>query len=175
MPLVSDKVERTCPYCGSVVTAEDFFCRVCHKRFELRGAESDPTKLEKLPQGSVLSLRSPVVSVLLSGALMGLGQFYNGDTLKGIVFNAAYLPVVFGFGAFPYHVPVLAGIWILSLIDTAVSSWRINHLEKEYAGPSLLFWAGLAVLIGLVVWYMASGNALFFIRKLVPVVYFWPG
>ena len=172
MPLVSDKVERTCPHCGSVVTAEDLFCRACHTRFELRGAETDPTRMQNVPQGSVLNLRSPALSVLFSGALMGLGQFYNGDLVKGIIFNAAYLPVVFGFGVFPFHVPALAGIWILSLIDAGVTSWRINHLEKEYAGPNLLFWAGLALLIGLVAWYVVSGDALVFLRKLVPAAYF---
>lgn len=172
MPKGSDTVERTCPYCGSVVTSEDFFCRACHKRFELQGAETDLTKQIRLPEGSVLALRNPVVAALLSFIGMGLGQFYNGDTLKGILLNAVYLPVVLGYFEAPYVPAILLVVWAASLVEAPVTSWRINHLAADYSGPSLLFWAELAVLLGLFAWYLFSGDALAWVHRFCPALWF---
>jgi TM2 domain-containing membrane protein YozV len=175
MPHGSDTVERTCPHCGSIVTSEDFFCRACHKRFELRGAETDPTRTAGIPEGSALSLRNPVISATLSFLCIGLGQFYNGDTLKGLVVAIVCLPVVLGYVTFPYATLVLTGIWILSLVEAPVSSWRINHLVKEYTGPSPLFYLVFAIVAGLFLWYMVSGDAVVWIRKISPAAYLLSG
>ncbi len=172
MPISSEPVERTCPHCGSVTTSEDFFCRACHKKFELRGAETDPTKLAALPEGSVLSLRSPLLAAALSFIGMGLGQFYNGDTIKGLLFNALYLPAVLGYFGSPYLSWVLIGAWLVSLADAPITSWRINHLATEFSGASLLFWVELTVLALLFVWYLVSGDAFVFVKKLYPAVQF---
>lgn len=172
MPSGPDPVERVCPYCGSIVTSEDFFCRACHRRFELRGAETDPTKLAAVPEGSVLSLRNPLLSAFLACAGPGLGQFYNGDTLKGLVVNAIYLPVVFGYLQLPVAYWLVIVTWGISLLDAPVTSWRINHLATDFSGPSLLFWAGLAILTGLLAWYLVSGEALVWLTKFSPVLHF---
>lgn len=175
MPPDGERVGRTCPYCGSVVTSEDFFCRACHKRFELMGAETDPTKTIGLREGSVLDLKSPVLSGFLSCAGMGMGQFYNGDTVKGLLFNAVYLPLVLGYLAIPYTHWLLAGIWAVSLVDAPVAAWRINHLATDFSGTSLLFYVELLILSGLLVWFLFSGDAFVWVKKLFPAVYFWMG
>ncbi|OPY37149.1 MAG: hypothetical protein A4E35_01613 [Methanoregula sp. PtaU1.Bin051] len=172
MPVNSEPVERTCPYCGSVTTSEDFFCRACHKRFELRGAETDPTKMATLPEGSVLDLRNPFLAGVFSFIGMGLGQFYNGDTVKGLLLNAIYLPAVLGYIGFPYLSWILIGAWVVSIADAPISSWRINHLATDFKGPSLLFWVELAILILLFGWYLVSGEAFAFIQKMYPAVQF---
>ncbi len=173
MPPAGDRVERTCPYCGSVITAEDFFCRACHKRFELQGAETDLTKEISLPEGSVLALRSPVIAAVLSFIGVGLGQFYNGDTLKGLLLNAMYLPVVFGFLGFPHIATILMVVWIASIAEASVTSWRINHLATEFSGPSILFWIELLIIAGLFAWYFFSGDAFVWVKKLYPAVWFF--
>lgn len=173
MPTGGDKVGRTCPYCGSVITAEDFFCRACHKRFELQGGETDLTKLATLPEGSVLRLRSSPVAALLSFIGMGWGQFYNGQTMKGLLFNAVYLPFVFGYLPFPSAATVMLAVWILSVIEAPVTSWRINRLATDYTGPSPLMWVEFAALAGLFAWYLFSGDAFFWVRKLYPFVQFF--
>lgn len=167
-----DKIERTCPYCGSIVTAEDFFCRACHKRFELQGAATDQTRDIGLPEGSVLSLRNPVVAAFFSFLGMGFGQFYNGDTVKGLLFNAVYLPVVLGYLDMPVMGTAIVAVWGISIIEAPITSWRINHLATDYSGPSILFWVQLVVLAGLFVWYLFSGDAYAWVNTFYPAVHF---
>lgn len=174
MPAGGEKVERTCPYCGAVVTAEDFFCRACHKRFELQGAETDLTKDIGIPEGSVLDLRNPVVAGALSFIGMGFGQFYNGDTIKGLLFNAIYLPVALGYLTFPASSAILPAAWIVSIVEAPVTSWRINRLASDYEGPSILFWAELVLLAGLFAWYFFSGDAYVWVEVFYPAVQFLP-
>jgi len=172
MPANTEPVERTCPHCGSVTTSGDFFCRACHKKFELRGAETDPTKQVGLPEGSVLRLRNPVLSAVLSFTGMGLGQFYNGDTIKGLLLNALYLPAVLGYFGFSYLPWVLITAWVISIAEAPITSWRINHLATEFKGASPLFWIELAVLAAIFVWFIFSGDAYAIVKKMFPVVQF---
>jgi TM2 domain-containing membrane protein YozV len=168
----TDPLGRTCPYCGATITAEDFFCRACHKRFELQGAETDPTKLQELPEGSVLSLKNPILSAALSFIGMGLGQFYNGDTVKGLLFNAVYLPLVLGLISIPSSREILLALWAISVAEAALTSWRINRLIVEYDGPSLLYYILLVILAGILAWYMVSGDAAPVAKKLFPPLQF---
>lgn len=177
MPASSDPVGRTCPHCGSTVTSEDYFCRACYKRFELRGAETDPTILAALPEGSVLSLRNPVLAALFSACGIGLGQFYNGDLGKGLVFCAAWL----GGAMLPsatadppltvFWIPAI--IWGVSLIDAPLSAWRINRLVKEFSGPSLLFSLEIALLAGLAGGYLLGGDTASWAEIVSPVLRFF--
>ncbi len=177
MSASADPIGRTCPFCGSTVTAEDYFCRACHKRFELRGAETDPTKLAALPEGSVLSLRNPVLAALLSACGIGLGQFYNGDLLKGLAFCILWL----GAGMFPSvmanpAVPafwIMAAVWGVTIVDAPLSAWRINRLAKEFSGGSLLFFVELALMTGLAIWYLTGGDALSWVAIVSPPARFF--
>jgi len=173
-----DPVGRTCPHCGSVITSEDFFCRACHKRFDLRGAETDPTKLAPLPEGSVLSLRNPAIAALLSLCGTGLGQFYNGDLLKGLAFcaamtGAAMLPPAITNPVVPVSLIFIA-VWGVSVVDAALSAWRINRLVKEFSGPSLLFAAELFIIAALAAGIFFYGNAMSWAELVCPVVRFFP-
>jgi TM2 domain-containing membrane protein YozV len=175
MPISPESVERTCPYCGAVTTSEDFFCRACHRKFELRGTEKDHTREARVPEATALSLRNPAVAAFLSFTGMGLGQFYNGDTIKGIVCNAVYLPVVLGYLQLPYSALIISSIWLISVAEAAVAAWRINHFRKEFDGKSPLFWILAVLLSALIAWYMVSGDALVWVRKLFPAVYLLSG
>jgi hypothetical protein len=177
MSASTDPLGRTCPHCGSTVTSEDYFCRACYRRFELRGAETDPTKLITLPEGSILSLRNPVLATLLSFLGIGLGQFYNGDWGKGLAFCAAWLgalvlPSVLAIPAVPQ--PWILGVmWGISLIDAPLSAWRINRLVKEFSGPSLFFFAELLIIAGLALWYFAGGDAMSWAGFISPAARFF--
>jgi len=160
------------------VTSEDFFCRACHKRFELRGAETDATRLAALPDSSVLNLRNPALAAILSVFGIGFGQFYNGDLAKGLAFNAIYLAgaglqIAPGNSSTQYIFWVMAGIWGVSLLDAPLSAWRINRLVKGFSGPSLLFWTEFAILAGLAGWYIVFGTVSYWTGLVCPVVRFF--
>ncbi len=57
-------------------------------------------------------MRSPILAAILSLFLLGLGQIYNGEVTKGVVFivvqiiNAALTTVLIGFVLMP-----IVGLW----------------------------------------------------------------
>ena len=83
-------------------------------------AESENVIQNKKPQ------KNPVVALILSLILSGLGQFYNGQYLKGILLLFAELV---GFALF-----IIPGIivWIFGMYDAYTSAKKINEeMEKN--------------------------------------------
>jgi len=135
------------------------------------------TKPDALREGSVLRLRSPVLATFLSFSGIGLGQFYNGDLVKGLAFIVlflvpSFLPVTQQPGTFSF-VWVMAGVWAVSLIDSPLSAWRINHLAKEFSGASPLFWIEVLILVGSAGWYFFTGNAWSLVNIICPPARFF--
>ncbi len=69
--------------------------------------------------------KNPTVAVILSFFFMGLGQIYNGEIGKGILFMIGYVVsialmlVIIGFVTTP-------ALWIWGMIDANKSANRIN-------------------------------------------------
>lgn len=69
--------------------------------------------------------KNPSTAIILSFLFMGLGQFYNGQIMKGVAFIVMYgislllMFVVVGF----ITTPVL---WIWGMIDANASAKKIN-------------------------------------------------
>ena len=69
--------------------------------------------------------KNPSVATLLSFFFMGVGQFYNGEVIKGVIFIVLYgislllMFVVVGFITTPI-------LWIWGMIDANNSAKRIN-------------------------------------------------
>ncbi len=70
-------------------------------------------------------MRSPILAAILSLFLLGLGQIYNGEVTKGVVFivvqiiNAALTTVLIGFVLMP-----IVGLW--ATIDAYLVAKRNN-------------------------------------------------
>ncbi len=70
-------------------------------------------------------MRSPILAAILSLFLSGLGQIYNGEVTKGVVFivvqiiNAALTTVLIGFVLMP-----IVGLW--ATIDAYLVAKRNN-------------------------------------------------
>ncbi|MDP8206734.1 MAG: hypothetical protein P9L92_08745 [Candidatus Electryonea clarkiae] len=70
--------------------------------------------------------KNPAIATILSFFYAGLGQLYNGQIVKGIVFIVAYaisvllMWVVVGFVTTPI-------IWIWGMIDANSSAKKINN------------------------------------------------
>lgn len=71
-------------------------------------------------------MRSPVLAAVLSLIFSGLGQIYNGEITKGVVFivvqliNAALTTVLIGFVLMP-----IVGLW--AMIDAYLVARRNNE------------------------------------------------
>lgn len=61
--------------------------------------------------------KDPAVAVLLSVVVPGLGQFYNGDSKKGVVMLGAFCVSAL-FAALLIGIPGVIGVWIWSVLDS---------------------------------------------------------
>ena len=79
--------------------------------------------------------KNPAVAAILSFFLMGLGQAYNGQIAKAVVFLILYAISIFltffiiGFVTTPI-------LWIWSMVDAYRSSQRINQVGTARQSPS---------------------------------------
>jgi hypothetical protein len=112
---------------------------------------------------------------VLGLAGVGLAQFYNGDTLKGMGFFCAFLLVSFGdAGGAQYHTLLYFGCWVAAMCEGIFSAWRINRFKRLCSGKSFLFLAELGFLSLIVLLHLATGiPGMDYLGKLFPVVNLW--
>ena len=83
--------------------------------------------------GPPVFYKNPAISVILSFFFMGLGQIYNGEIGKGILFIILYgisCALIFVFIGL-ITTPIL---WIVGMIDAHSSANRIN--QQMYKGQN---------------------------------------
>jgi hypothetical protein len=156
-----EQIGRNCPYCGAVITYDEFFCRACHKRLYDQQDFSAPSTLKA--ETFVVAVRNPYIAGILSFASPGLGQFYNAETLKGLVFFLAFIVISFDMIAgdilTAFHAVFFFGIWILGIIDAFYSAWQISHFVKPCTtGASYLLYVLLALYALIVVLHLWTGQ-----------------
>jgi hypothetical protein len=151
-----EQIGRNCPYCGAIVTYDEYFCRACHKRIFDQNQLDAPSA--HTPETYVVGLRRVYFSALMAIIGVGLGQFYNGDTLKGVGFLSAFLFVAFSdIGGSRYHTALFFGCWVAAMCEGIFSSWQINHYKRSFSGKSYLLWAEIGFLCLIVLLYLATG------------------
>lgn len=141
--------EKTCQSCGAVLPEGAKICPKCgfgdkeikETKYCTNCAEEIDNKAEICPKCGVRQAgyttqtnekKSPVLSLILSFLIPGLGQFYNGHIEKGIILIVGYflfifLTVILTFilvGFFLAIIPFL--IWVFGMYDAYVSADRIN-------------------------------------------------
>jgi hypothetical protein len=168
-----EQIGRNCPYCGAIVTYDEYFCRACHKRLTDQDQLDAPST--RTPETYVVGLRRTYFSAVLAVAGVGLAQFYNGDTLKGLGFFCAFLLVAFGgIGGIRYHTVLYFGCWIAASCDGIFSAWQINQYKRAYAGKSYLLWAELGFLSLVVLLHFATGiPGVEYLAKIFPLMNLW--
>jgi TM2 domain-containing membrane protein YozV len=169
-----EQIGRKCPYCGAMFTYDEYFCRACHRKFTDQNEILAPGTHK--PEEYIVGLPKMWVSAILSVIGVGLGQFYNGETIKGIVFFSGYLLIAFGYVVTPYHTLIFMGIWALATIEALYSSRKIGLCRRSYAGASFLLYAELCML-GLVAFlHVLTGEPdMLYMAKLFPAIGIWMG
>lgn len=116
-----------CNYCGKSI------CSECYA--ELNGESYCKDCLLIKQENVKKEVRSPVLAASLSFIIAGLGQFYNGQTAKGLLI----------FFTFWLIIP-----WILGIIDAYKTAEKINRGEiivKPRLGCLIVFIAGIVVFL----------------------------
>ena len=165
-----EQIGRHCPFCGAIVVEGEYFCRSCHKRFTDQSELDAPSTTQ--PDTYVVSIRRTYVSVLLSFAGVSLGQFYNGDTLKGLAFFLAFIAVSFNIVTTPYQTLLFYGIWLMALGEALWSARRINRYERPFGGGSSYLLYGMLAVYGLVValHFLTGEPTLAYLGRVFPAV-----
>lgn len=81
-------------------------------------------------------IKSPGVALVLSFLIAGLGQIYNGELVKGILFIV--LSLVFWFlSIFLIGIPLYIALWAYSMYDAYKGAQRFNaaHAGQPYPAP----------------------------------------
>jgi TM2 domain-containing membrane protein YozV len=92
--------------------------------------------------------KKPWIAALLSLVGLGLGQFFNGETAKGILFFILAIAAFIMGGPLLSVDPLLllAVIWVIAVFDAFMSAKKINCLEKPFSRKSALFWPEVGLL-----------------------------
>ena len=99
------------------------------------------------PKTTIIKKKSPLTSFLLSFFIVGAGQYYNGQMLKGLTMQAGFLGGIFMLGRDSNSNNsgtlnssellgsfIMMGSWAISIIDAPMSSNRINETQQQTYG-----------------------------------------
>ena len=138
---------KKCPFCGTDDTFNDRYCHTCRRTFDgTRCGEADAASPLDL---STAEWRKPWAAAGLSAVGIGLGQFYNGETTKGVLFIALLAGIPFVLPLYTSFSPLILMlvVWAVAVADAWLSAREINRLQKKFVKKSLLFWPEVGVLV----------------------------
>jgi TM2 domain-containing membrane protein YozV len=168
-----EQIGRHCPYCGAIITYDEFFCRACHKRLEDQQDLTVPSVAGRA-ETYVVSVRNPFLAAILAIISPGLGQFYNGETLKGICIFLAFMAVSFDIVTVPYRQAIFFGIWVVGIVDSLSSARQINRFGRSFTRASYLLYMELALLAFVAALHIMTGLPdIGYMGRLFPPVALW--
>jgi len=162
-----------CPYCGKEVIHGDNYCHSCRRT--LVDPLIDPSQKSQIVQ-SYERIRNPWIAAFLSLIGLGLGQFYNGETIKGLIFTAIFFIIPFFLNAYTSFNSFIFIIvfWGIIVIDAYYSSKKINELTKSFHGKSIFFSIEIIIILALLLvaiifpGFIGNKESLFFTKSQSP-------
>jgi TM2 domain-containing membrane protein YozV len=93
--------------------------------------------MQGVPIQPPIFFKNPTVATLLSFFITGLGQLYNGQILKGILFFVSVVISCFLMSPFTLFIGVFLApiVWIWGMVDANSSAKRINQRLAAGASP----------------------------------------
>lgn len=112
--------EKFCSNCGETIDKDAEICPACGVR------QQEPNLFP--------SDKSPAIAAVLSFVIVGLGQVYNGQILKGIAFHIGmWFAVIFGVLFFWLIFPILIpfGLWLFNVYDAYDQAQKLNLRQHQ--------------------------------------------
>ncbi len=132
---------RICPHCGKESAEESpRFCSGCGARMDGGIPPGSPAY-----GGTGRVEKNATMAGFCSSVLPGLGQVYNGETLKGVILFFLTLA-----GFFIFLIPGFI-VWLYAMYDAHAVAGKMNTGEVEFKEmqmlPMILFIAGAVIVI----------------------------
>ncbi len=111
-----------CSKCGTANEKNSRFCFSCGERIESGTRRRIPPPPRRKPDEHPPSEKNPTLATILSLLIVGLGQFYNGDSQKGVFMLIG--GIVLG--------TLSAGlIWFIFAIYSAYDAYQVASGKKS--------------------------------------------
>jgi TM2 domain-containing membrane protein YozV len=99
-----------CPKCQTENQKDSRFCTGCGGSLAVVTPIDDGIRSSPLVSGKYAQGKDPMLAAIMSFFIVGLGQLYNGDVLKGIVMFIGAIILAFTIIGF-------LAIWVWAIID----------------------------------------------------------
>lgn len=133
-----------CPHCGhGSMDEHPRYCSACGGRMDSNCTPAGPGSEIRLENA-----KNPQIAVFCSSLIPGLGQVYNGETLKGFFYLLGTL-----LGLFFILIPGLV-VWIYSMYDAHITAGKMNEgtLKSRPMQPAyMVLFVVAAVFLAIVV------------------------
>ena len=113
-----------CTNCGKAVEETDSFCQNCGK--STKAKESFTSKMETEAE-KFMANKDPFIAAILSFIIPGLGQLYNGDFKKSLIFQAAYIISWILGSMIPFFLIIPLGVLIISIYDAHTEAEKMRN------------------------------------------------
>ncbi|HUU75697.1 MAG TPA: zinc ribbon domain-containing protein [Methanoregulaceae archaeon] len=131
-----------CESCGAQLKEGDKFCEQCGAAVAPPVADTPSSQVQPaVPVTGSNPEKNPILSLILSFFVSGLGQVYNGETLKGV---ALFFGTIIGYLLF-----VIPGVivWVYGMYDAYTTAKNMNEGTIPYKETNVMVLIGFVVLI----------------------------
>ncbi|MDQ0352208.1 TM2 domain-containing membrane protein YozV [Alkalibacillus filiformis] len=111
-----------CHKCGNQLFVNDQYCSQCGERVKSNVSSLESTVIHDESQPQTSKGKSPILALILSALVVGLGQLYAGQGLKGIVLFGVWILATIATAGMATFV-----IWIINLIDAYRIAKKVNQ------------------------------------------------
>ncbi len=139
-------MSKFCESCGAPLKDGDKFCEQCGAATPAVPVSMPPPPAKPImPVEEPYQGKSPILALILSFFFSGLGQVYNGETLKGV---AIFFGTLIG-----YMIFVIPGVivWIFGMYDAYTTAKKMNEGTIPFKSANLLVMIGFVVLVIVVI------------------------
>jgi len=99
-----EMLQKKCPFCAELTTTTIGKCEHCNSDLDRKRASNSTPNVDTEKQ------RSPGIAAVLSFVLPGMGQIYNGQVGKGVVFFILFVALFW-----TVIIPII--IWFVAIFD----------------------------------------------------------
>lgn len=146
---------KFCPSCGAPLQNENAgHCTNCGAAITAQPAQAPPVAQPMAQQYAIQSQKNPIIAVILCFFFPGLGQVYNGDLKRGIMFIAGQF-----IGSLLLFIPGLI-VWVYAMYDAYTTANKMNAGQVPYAETNIteviIYFVALiiATVIFVIIWFV---------------------